>query len=232
MPRSVDREKSSAAPAAQPLFAVDNRGRGTRAGRRNKFASSTSARGPALRRRGWQSPSRLHLTRLPSSPAFPHTITSREVVTAEDCEAGVGLRQMVRSVRHQSACGWHQGTAIRSAVVAGVPASGAGPRDLKSNSGVCERSVGAATSTVPVFFPGNGGMTPGESVAGELGAVHIDDDTSDDDRTLVEIVDRLDLSELERAYGGGGKTPYHPAVMVALLFYGFPDRTLFGPRPN
>ena len=38
---------------------------------------------------------------------------------------------------------------------------------------------------------------------------------------MVEIVDRLDLSELERAYGGRGKTPYHPAVMVALLFYGY-----------
>ena len=29
------------------------------------------------------------------------------------------------------------------------------------------------------------------------------------------------MSELERAYGGRGKTPYHPAVMVALLFYGY-----------
>ena len=29
-------------------------------------------------------------------------------------------------------------------------------------------------------------------------------------RFVVEIVDRLDLSELERAYGGRGKTPYHP----------------------
>ena len=40
-------------------------------------------------------------------------------------------------------------------------------------------------------------------------------------RFVVEIVDRLDLSELERAYGGRGKTPYHPAVMAALLFYGY-----------
>ena len=40
-------------------------------------------------------------------------------------------------------------------------------------------------------------------------------------RFVVEIVDRLDLTELERAYGGRGKTPYHPAVMVALLFYGY-----------
>ena len=40
-------------------------------------------------------------------------------------------------------------------------------------------------------------------------------------RFVVEIVDRLDLSELERAYRGRGKTPYHPSVMVALLFYGY-----------
>ena len=40
-------------------------------------------------------------------------------------------------------------------------------------------------------------------------------------RFVVEIVDRLDLSELERAYRGRGKTPYHPSVPVALLFYGY-----------
>ena len=40
-------------------------------------------------------------------------------------------------------------------------------------------------------------------------------------RFVVEIVDRLDLSELERAYGDRGKAPYHPALMVALVFYGY-----------
>ena len=40
-------------------------------------------------------------------------------------------------------------------------------------------------------------------------------------RFVVEIVDRLDLSELEHAYEGRGKAPYHPSVMVALLFYGY-----------
>ena len=40
-------------------------------------------------------------------------------------------------------------------------------------------------------------------------------------RFVVEIVDRLDLSELERAYEGRGKAAYHPAMMVALLFYGY-----------
>ena len=43
--------------------------------------------------------------------------------------------------------------------MAGVPALGAGLGDLKSNSGVCERSVGAARSIDPVFFPGTGEMT-------------------------------------------------------------------------
>ena len=31
-------------------------------------------------------------------------------------------------------------------------------------------------------------------------------------RFVVEIVDRLDLSELERAYGGRGKTLIHPLI--------------------
>lgn len=40
-------------------------------------------------------------------------------------------------------------------------------------------------------------------------------------RFVVEIVDQLDLSELMKRYGGGGKQPYHPAVLLALLFYGY-----------
>ena len=43
--------------------------------------------------------------------------------------------------------------------MAGVPASGVGPGDLKPNSVVCERSVGAARSIDPVFFPSNGDAT-------------------------------------------------------------------------
>lgn len=38
---------------------------------------------------------------------------------------------------------------------------------------------------------------------------------------VVDIVDQLDLSELVKRYGGGGKQPYHPAVLLALLFYGY-----------
>ena len=40
-------------------------------------------------------------------------------------------------------------------------------------------------------------------------------------RFVVDIVDQLDLSELVKRYGGGGKQPYHPAVMLGLLFYGY-----------
>ena len=40
-------------------------------------------------------------------------------------------------------------------------------------------------------------------------------------RFVVDIVDQLDLGELSKCYGGGGKQPYHPAVLLALLFYGY-----------
>ena len=40
-------------------------------------------------------------------------------------------------------------------------------------------------------------------------------------RFVVDIVDQLDLGELVKRYGGGGKPPYHPAVLLALLFYGY-----------
>ena len=40
-------------------------------------------------------------------------------------------------------------------------------------------------------------------------------------RFVVDIVDQLDLSELETRYDGGGKQPCHPAMLLALLFYGY-----------
>ena len=40
-------------------------------------------------------------------------------------------------------------------------------------------------------------------------------------RFVVDIVDQLDLNELVKCYGGGGKQPYHPALLLALLFYGY-----------
>ena len=44
-------------------------------------------------------------------------------------------------------------------------------------------------------------------------------------RFVVEVVDQLNLRELEKHYGGGGKQPYHPAVLLALLFYGYATGT-------
>ena len=41
-------------------------------------------------------------------------------------------------------------------------------------------------------------------------------------RFVVEIVEQLDLSEITSRYGGsGGMQAYHPAMLVALLFYGY-----------
>ena len=41
-------------------------------------------------------------------------------------------------------------------------------------------------------------------------------------RFVVEIVEQLDLREITSRYGGsGGRRAYHPAMMVALLFYGY-----------
>ena len=40
-------------------------------------------------------------------------------------------------------------------------------------------------------------------------------------RFVVDIVERLDLSALERQYSGGGKDPYHPALLLGLLFHGY-----------
>ena len=82
------------------------------------------------------------------------------------------LRRTKRgSVRHQSERGWRQATAIRSAAGAGVPTSGAGPGDLKSNSGVCEGAFGVARSIDPVFFPNRG--VPSRKLFGNPVAVHM-----------------------------------------------------------
>ena len=44
-------------------------------------------------------------------------------------------------------------------------------------------------------------------------------------RFVVDIVDRLDLSALTSSYAGRGSQPYPPALMVALLFYGYATGT-------
>ena len=40
-------------------------------------------------------------------------------------------------------------------------------------------------------------------------------------RFVVEMVEQLDLSALTADYGVGGKRAYHPAMLLALLFYGY-----------
>jgi transposase len=44
-------------------------------------------------------------------------------------------------------------------------------------------------------------------------------------RFVVDIVDQLDLSQLSAVYAGRGSRPYHPAMMLALLFYGYSTGT-------
>jgi transposase len=40
-------------------------------------------------------------------------------------------------------------------------------------------------------------------------------------RFIVDLVDQLDLRALSAGYAGKGKAPYHPAMLLALLFYGY-----------
>ena len=40
-------------------------------------------------------------------------------------------------------------------------------------------------------------------------------------RFVVETVEQLDLSELKRQYAGRGVAAYHPAMLLALLIYGY-----------
>ena len=49
-------------------------------------------------------------------------------------------------------------------------------------------------------------------------------------RFVVDIVDRLDLSEIEASYSGRGSAAYHPSMMVSLLFYGYATGTFTSRR--
>lgn len=44
-------------------------------------------------------------------------------------------------------------------------------------------------------------------------------------RYVVDGVEGLDLSELERAYAGRGSDAYHPAMLLSLLIYGYATGT-------
>ncbi len=40
-------------------------------------------------------------------------------------------------------------------------------------------------------------------------------------RYVVDVIEQLDLSAMERAYAGKGSNAYHPAMLLALLIYGY-----------
>jgi transposase len=40
-------------------------------------------------------------------------------------------------------------------------------------------------------------------------------------RFVVEVIEGLDISALEKAYAGRGSTAYHPAMLLSLLIYGY-----------
>ena len=40
-------------------------------------------------------------------------------------------------------------------------------------------------------------------------------------RFIVEIVEQLDVQPMERAYGTSGSAPFHPAVLLSILVYGY-----------
>lgn len=43
-------------------------------------------------------------------------------------------------------------------------------------------------------------------------------------RYVVEVIEGLDLSEMVKAYRGSGSASYHPAMLLALLIYGYATR--------
>lgn len=44
-------------------------------------------------------------------------------------------------------------------------------------------------------------------------------------RFIVEVIEQLDLSQLERSYAGRGSDAHHPAMLAALLLYGYATGT-------
>ena len=40
-------------------------------------------------------------------------------------------------------------------------------------------------------------------------------------RFLVEIVEQLDVQPMVRAYGTSGSAPFHPALLLSILVYGY-----------
>ena len=48
---------------------------------------------------------------------------------------------------------------------------------------------------------------------------------------IVEVVDQLDISALEKAYGTRGSSAYHPSILLSLLIYGYANG-VFSSRKN
>ncbi len=51
-------------------------------------------------------------------------------------------------------------------------------------------------------------------------------------RYVVDVVESLDLSALERAYAGRGGDAYHPAMLLSLPIYGYATGPIRAPRPS
>ena len=68
-----------------------------------------------------------------------------------------GNASLPERIRHLTDCSRNQTQTDRGAAVAGVPASGAGQGDLKSNSVVCERTVWRREVDRSRFLRGNVG---------------------------------------------------------------------------
>jgi transposase len=49
-------------------------------------------------------------------------------------------------------------------------------------------------------------------------------------RFVVDIVEQLDVRHLSSVYAGKGSRPYHPTMMLALLFYGYASSTFSSRR--
>ena len=49
-------------------------------------------------------------------------------------------------------------------------------------------------------------------------------------RYIVDVVEGLDLSAMERAYAGKGSHAYHPATLMSLLIYGYATGTFSSRR--
>jgi transposase len=62
-----------------------------------------------------------------------------------------------------------------------------------------------------------------DRLTGYLLPPSVDEWLPEDDlaRFIVEVVDGLDISALEKAYAGRGSAAYHPSVLLSLLVYSY-----------